>query len=188
MSTFGALNTAFTGLTAARAAMNTAGQNIANANTEGYTRQRVSISSVGAPANVGLTASTRPAEGQGVNVDAIARLGNAFADSKVRMSAAQAGYAGARAEALSGIEANLHEPGADGISSQLHTFWANWAEVANQPDSPATGGILLQNAAVLTSKIAGGYTALDNQWTTDPGDGRHDGRRPERLRLPGGGP
>lgn len=169
MSTFGALNTAFTGLSAARSAMNTAGQNIANANTEGYTRQRVSTSSVGAPANVGLAASTRPTDGQGVNVDAIARLGNAFADSRVRMSVAQAGYAGVRAEALSGIEANLHEPGADGISSQLHTFWANWGDVANQPDSPATGGVLLQNAAVLTSKIAGGYTALDNQWTTTRG-------------------
>jgi flagellar hook-associated protein 1 FlgK len=169
MSTFSALNTAFTGLSAARAAMNTAGQNIANANTEGYTRQRVTTSSVGAPANVGLAASNRPVAGQGVNVDAIARLGNAFADSRVRTSAAQAGYAGARAEALSGIEANLHEPGADGISAQLHTFWANWGDVANQPDSPATGGVLLQNAAVLTSKIAGGYTALDNQWTATRG-------------------
>jgi flagellar hook-associated protein 1 FlgK len=145
--------------------MDTAGQNIANANTEGYTRQRVSTSSVGGPASVGLAASTRPTDGQGVNVDAIARLGNAFADSRVRVAAAQAGYAGARAEALTGIETNLHEPGADGISSQLHTFWANWGDVANQPDSPATGGVLLQNAAVLTSKIAGGYTALDNQWT-----------------------
>jgi flagellar hook-associated protein 1 len=166
MSTFGALNTAFTGLTAARSAMNTAGQNIANANTEGYTRQRVNTSSVAAPATVGLAASTRPAGGQGVNVDTIARLGNAFADSRVRMAAGQAGYAGVRSEALSAIEANLHEPGADGISAQLHTFWANWGDVANQPDSPATGGVLLQNAAVLTSKIAGGYTALDNQWTT----------------------
>lgn len=169
MSTFGALNTAFTGLTAARAAMNTAGQNIANANTEGYTRQRVNTSSVGAPAHAGPAASSGLAPGQGVNVDAVLRLGNAFADSHVRMSAAQAGYAGARAEALSRIEAVLQEPGTDGISAQLHTFWANWAEVANQPESPATGGVLLQNAAILTSKIAAGYTALDNQWTTARG-------------------
>lgn len=169
MSTFGALNNAFTGLSAARAAMNTAGQNIANANTEGYTRQRVTNSSVGAPANVGLAASTRPAVGQGVSIDAIARLGDTFRDSRVRSSAAEAGYASARAEALSAIETNLHEPGADGISSQLHTFWANWGDVANQPESPATGGVLLQNAAVLTAKISGGYTALDNQWTTTRG-------------------
>ena len=41
MSTFGALNTAYRGLTAAQQGMNVAGQNIANAATEGYTRQRV---------------------------------------------------------------------------------------------------------------------------------------------------
>jgi flagellar hook-associated protein 1 FlgK len=169
MSTFGALNTAFTGLSAARAAMNTAGQNIANANTEGYTRQRVTTSAAGAPANVGLAASNRPAAGQGVNVDAIARLGNAFADFRVRTAAAQAGYSDARAEALSAIEANLHEPGADGISSQLHTFWANWGDVANQPDSEAAASVLLENANVLTGKIAASYAALDTQWATTRG-------------------
>jgi flagellar hook-associated protein 1 FlgK len=169
MSTFGALNTAFTGLSAARAAMNTAGQNIANANTEGYTRQRVTTSAAGAPANVGLAAVARPAAGQGVNVDAIARLGNAFADSRVRSAAAQAGYSSARAEALSAIETNLHEPGADGISSQLHTFWANWGAVANQPDSEALASVLLENASVLTGKIAAGYAALDTQWSTTRG-------------------
>ncbi|MCU1564259.1 MAG: hypothetical protein JWN05_2638 [Arthrobacter sp.] len=169
MSTFGALNTAFTGLSAARAAMNTAGQNIANANTEGYTRQRVTTSAAGAPANVGLAASNRPAAGQGVNVDAIARLGNAFADFRVRTAAAQAGYSSARAEALSAIETNLHEPGADGISSQLHTFWANWGAVANQPDSEAVASVLLENASVLTGKIAAGYAALETQWATTRG-------------------
>lgn len=169
MSTFGALNTAYSGLSAARAAMDTAGQNIANANTAGYTRQRVSSSSVGAPANVGLAASTRPAAGQGVNVDAIARLNNSFVDTRVRTSAAQAGYTGARAEALSGIEATLNEPGKDGISAQLNTFWANWGDVANQPDNAAAGAVLLQNAAVLTGKIATGYAALEHQWSTTRG-------------------
>jgi len=169
MSTFGALNTAFTGLSAARAALDTAGQNIANANTDGYTRQRVASSSVGAPANVGLAASPRPAAGQGVNIDAISRLGNSFLDARVRSAAAQGGYAGTRAEALSAIEVNLHEPGSDGISGQLNTFWANWSDVANQPESPAAGSVLLQNAAVLTSKISAGYTALEEQWTTTRG-------------------
>jgi flagellar hook-associated protein 1 FlgK len=169
MSTFGSLNTAFTGLTAARAALNTAGQNIANANTEGYTRQRVTTSAAGGPAIVGLAAATRPAVGQGVSVDAIARLGNAFADSRVRTAAAQAGYSGARAEALSAIEANLQEPGAHGISSQLHTFWANWGDVANQPDNEAVASVLLENASVLTGKITAGYAALDSQWTTTRG-------------------
>ena len=40
MSTFSGLNTAYTGLTAARQGLNVVGQNIANVNTDGYTRQR----------------------------------------------------------------------------------------------------------------------------------------------------
>lgn len=166
MSTFGALNTAFTGLTAARTAMDTAGQNIANAGTAGYTRQRVETSSTGAPANVGLAASTRPAAGQGVSVDSIARLGDLMADNRVRSTAAEAGYASVRSDALSAVEANLGEPGTDNISSQLHTFWANWSDVANEPNTAAPANVLLQNAGVLTGKIATGYKAMDEQWTS----------------------
>ncbi len=45
-STFGILNAAATGLQAARAGMDVVGQNIANLNTEGYTRQRVTQSAM----------------------------------------------------------------------------------------------------------------------------------------------
>lgn len=169
MSTFGALNTAFTGLSAARAAMDIAGQNVANAGTAGYTRQRVDTSSVAPPANVGLAASTRPAAGQGVTVDGIARLADKMADNKVRSTAAEAGYASVRADALDAVQSNLQEPGSDGISAQLHTFWANWSDVANQPNTAAPANVLLQNANVLTGKIASGYKALDDQWTAARG-------------------
>lgn len=169
MSTFGALNTAYTGLSAARAAMDIAGQNVANAGTAGYTRQRVDTSSVAAPANVGLAASTRPAAGQGVTVDGISRLADQMADNKVRSTAAEAGYASVRSDALSAVESNLQEPGANGISAQLHTFWANWSDVANQPNTAAPADVLLQNATVLTGKIATGYQAMDDQWTATRG-------------------
>lgn len=169
MSTFGALNTAYTGLSAARAAMDIAGQNIANAGTAGYTRQRVANSSVAAPANVGLPAATRPVAGQGVSVDGITRLTDQMADNKVRGTAAEAGYASVRADALDAVQANLHEPGSDGISAQLHTFWANWSDVANQPNTAAPANVLLQNANVLAGKIATGYQAVDDQWTATRG-------------------
>ncbi len=48
MSTFGGLRTAYSGLAAARAAIDVTGQNIANATTAGYTRQRVAQEAVGA--------------------------------------------------------------------------------------------------------------------------------------------
>ena len=53
VSTFGSLGTAYTGLVAARTGLDVTGQNIANVNTDGYTRQRVGQSSVEAPARAG---------------------------------------------------------------------------------------------------------------------------------------
>ena len=96
-STFGALNTAFSGLTAARQGLNVVGQNIANVNSAGYTRQRVTTSAINA--SVGLFSGiARP--GQGVSIDGVARLGDAFLDARVRSTTADAGYASVRASAL----------------------------------------------------------------------------------------
>ncbi len=164
MSTFGALNTAYRGLTAARQGMNVAGQNIANAATEGYTRQRVEQSAMAAPAQ-GLWGTGQPIAGQGVSVDGINRLGSSMLDSKVRSAGAQAGFAGTRSAAMQGIEGVLNEPGENGISAALQDFWAGWQGVANQPGESAPAGLLLSAASSLAGKITNAYQALDSQWT-----------------------
>lgn len=165
MSTFGALNTAYRGLTAAQQGMNVAGQNIANAATEGYTRQRVQQSAVAAPAQ-GLNGSGRPEAGQGVSVDSIARLGNSTLDASVRSASAQAGYAVTRSSALQGIEGVLQEPGDNGISTALQGFWSAWQGAARQPDDVGPKGLLLNAANSLTDKISSGYQALQGQWSS----------------------
>ncbi|WP_456503875.1 flagellar basal body protein [Arthrobacter sp. UYCu723] len=143
MSTFGALNNAYRGLTAAQQGMNVAGQNIANAATEGYTRQRVEQSSLAAPAR-GLFSGGTLQPGQGVSVDAIARLGNSFLDAGVRSAGAQAGYASVRSSALQGIEGILQEPGDNGISTALQGFWSAWQGAAIQPDQPGPKGTVAE--------------------------------------------
>lgn len=164
MSTFGSLNTAYLGLSAAQQAMNLAGQNIANAGTEGYTRQRINQSSISAPAVTGIGA-TQMRPGQGVSVDGIARLGSGILDAGVRSSRAQSGFASARSEALQGIERVLQEPGENGVSAALQAFWAAWQGAANKPGEAAPAGALLQAANSLTDRISSAYTSLDAQWT-----------------------
>jgi flagellar hook-associated protein 1 FlgK len=165
MSTFGALNTAYRGLTAAQQGMNVAGQNIANAATEGYTRQRVDQSSLAAPAR-GLFSGGLLQPGQGVSVNAISRLGNSFLDAGVRSAGAQAGYASVRSSALQGIEGILQEPGDNGISTALHGFWSAWQGAANQPTESGPKGLLLTAASSVTDKISSAYRALDSQWSS----------------------
>jgi flagellar hook-associated protein 1 FlgK len=103
MSTFSGINLASRALTAANKGVTLTGQNIANVNTEGYTRQRVTQSSIEAAARVGLFSSgVQP--GQGVSVDGIARIGDRFADAQVRGAAGAAGYQGVRASVTAALE------------------------------------------------------------------------------------
>jgi flagellar hook-associated protein 1 len=162
VSTFGGLNTAYTGLQAARAGLDVVGQNIANANTAGYTRQRITTSAINAP--VGLF-SGGVKVGLGVSVDGIARLGNANLDAQVRFTAGTSGYTAVRANALSAIERSLQEPGKNGLSNQLQEFWAAWGDVSNSAGEEAQSGLLIGQAKNLAAQIAQGYKAVDNQWT-----------------------
>lgn len=163
-STFGSLNASYSGMAAARQGMDLAGQNIANANTNGYTRQRINTSGVAAPAQTGLFAG-KPQAGQGVTVDQVARLGDVFADARVRSTASDAGYAGVRADALSSIETTLREPGPDGLSAKMSAFWSAWGDVSNQPGEAAPASVVLQDGATLSAQISNGYSELDSQWT-----------------------
>ncbi|GAA2856141.1 flagellar hook-associated protein FlgK [Paenarthrobacter ilicis] len=169
MSTFGGLNTAYRGLTAAQQAINLAGQNIANATTPGYTRQRLEQSAIGAPSSVGLNPSIGQA-GQGVSVDGIARLGNSFLDAGVRNTAAQTGFTGLRSTELQQLEDALQEPGPHGISTALHTFWASWQGVSNHPGEATPASVLLEAATTLSATVSSGYKALDAQWTRVRGE------------------
>lgn len=163
MSTFSGLNTAYTALNAARQGLDVVGQNISNVNTEGYTRQRVTTSSIGGVAQTGpLSHGTRV--GQGVSVDGIARLGGLFVDSKVRSSSAAAGFWDVRSAALGNLEGILQEPGKNGISAQLSEFWAAWQDVSNRAGEPSSAGVLLEQSGVLTSRIGQAYTDIETEW------------------------
>lgn len=163
MSTFSGLNTAFSGLVAARHGLDVVGQNISNSNTEGYTRQRVSSGSVGAPAT-GLF-STGVRAGQGVVVNGVARLGDAHLDAQVRVSLAGSGYSAVHAATLSALEGSLNEPGENGISAQLQGFWAAWQGLSNDAGGGAPAAVLLQAAKGLASQLAQGYKTAEGQWS-----------------------
>jgi flagellar hook-associated protein 1 FlgK len=163
MSTFGGLNTAFTGLTAARRGMEVVGQNITNATTDGYTRQRVETSAVAAPGNASFM-RTGVEPGAGVSVDAIARLSNELLNGRVRTTAGESGYWGIRSSVLDRLETSLREPSDEGLSASLQDFWAGWQDVANRPGDPAAGGVLLERSSVLASQIAQGYTSAATEW------------------------
>ncbi len=167
VSTFGGLSTAYSGLNAARQGLDVVGQNITNASTTGYTRQRISTSAVGTLAQVGPLAGGSPLVGQGVMINGITRIGDAFLDARVRATAATSGNLAVQSNALTNVQATLNEPGANGLSAQLQQFWSAWGDVQNAPGNAAPAGVLIQKANQIVGQIAAGYKGVDAEWSSN---------------------
>lgn len=163
MSTFGTLNTAYSGLSAARFAMDVIGQNIANLKTDGYTRQRIAQSGI-AGARAAGPLDTHFRVGQGVSIDGVTRIDNALLDSRVRSAAEGAGFWSVRAGALARVESQLNEPGDKGISASLDDFWSAWDDLSNNPGAASESAVLLEAAGALVGKISAGYRGASDEW------------------------
>ena len=163
MSTFSGLSTALSSLVAQRQALEVAGQNVANANTVGYTRQRADMQSVDS-ASVRSMFSTPLGVGSGVNVVGNARLGDEFLDARLRTQTSQAAASGANATTFTRLESVVTEPSDTGLSSSLQEFWAAWEDVSNAPQNPATRTALLGKAIAFTNQVADTYRAFAGQW------------------------
>ncbi|CAM5789219.1 flagellar hook-associated protein FlgK [Cellulomonas persica] len=163
MSTFSGLGTALSSLIAQRQALDVAGQNVANANTVGYTRQRVTFSSVSA-VQVPSMFSTNDGVGQGTRISSVDRLADVFLDAKLRVATSSSSYLTARAEAFSTLEKSLGEPGSTGLSTQLSDMWAAWQEVGNYPDKSSSRAVLLESSRAVTQRIGTLYSDVRTQW------------------------
>ncbi len=164
MSTFSGLSTALSSLIAQRQALDVSGQNIANANTVGYTRQRATLSALPA-ALVPSMFSTSDGTGEGTRVSSIDRLADVFLDTRLRTQTSGASYLQARAEAYTTLETSVGEPATTGLSAQLSTFWGAWHDVANTPDKGSAKAVLLEDARAVTDRIATLYSGARTQWT-----------------------
>jgi flagellar hook-associated protein 1 FlgK len=164
MSTFSGINTALSSLIAQRQALEVAGQNIANASTVGYTRQRANLTSIEA-LSVPSMYATLAAAGNGTSVSGISRLGDAFLDARLRTETGASAYLATRADSFSKIEATVGEPGATGLSSQLSQMWSAWGDVSNSPDSASARAVLMQTSQAVVDRLGTMYTAAATEWS-----------------------
>jgi flagellar hook-associated protein 1 FlgK len=164
MSTFSGLSTALSSLNAQRIAMEVTGQNIANANTVGYTRQRAELASVGAGQTASLF-SEGSKIGNGVKVTDVSRLGDIFLDARVRATTSSAAFLAARADVYTRLESAVSEPSDTGIASALSEMWSAWQDVAKAPQTLATKQVLLEQSKQVSASISAGYSAIETQWS-----------------------
>lgn len=127
------------GLYAQQMSLDTVGHNISNASTEGYSRQRVNLSTT-MPQDIYGTVGHLQI-GSGVNVETITRLRDSFMDQQMWKESCSLSYGNIAENMYTKIEDVFHDdPGVTGIQSALNNFWNSWqtltANGAAANDSP----------------------------------------------------
>jgi flagellar hook-associated protein 1 FlgK len=163
VSTFSGLNTAVTALWAQQRAMEVTGQNVANSNTDGYSRQRVDVQSVGGATQPTMW-STQTQVGQGVNADSVQRIRDALLEARAQGEHASAASLTVQSGTLTQIEDAFGEPGDTGLQQAMNDMWAGWSEVANNPTQPGPRSEVLQRTATLVGRLHESSAALTGQW------------------------
>lgn len=156
MTIFGSIETGRSALRAQMMGMAVSGQNVANANTPGYSRQRVEL----APAVPALTTGLSLVPGYGVEITAITRVRSEFYHTQAMSSGSHLSYWEMRAEAFQGAEVIFMEPGENGLGSYLNDFFDSWQELSSFPESAAVRMSLREQAISFTDAVQDTYLRL----------------------------
>jgi flagellar hook-associated protein 1 FlgK len=143
MGLFSVLGIGTRGLTAAQLGMEVSGQNIANADVEGYSRKRINA-----------TAAYRKDNefgqmGFGVEVVNIVRIRDIYIDEQVRRQTSEAGYFEKVDQALQRVENVFLEPGDTGLLSIIDQFFDSWNNLSNNPTDEAARTVVRSNGQIL---------------------------------------
>jgi flagellar hook-associated protein 1 FlgK len=156
MGDFSGLQIALSSLYAQRKALQVTGQNVANVNTDGYSRQRVEMTADSGPSTPAIE-SRYPGPGMGVLTGDTTRLRDQFLEARgYQEHAVDAGLTESQ-NVLSRIELAFDEPSDDGLSKVISTFLAGFDDVANNPDDQGARAQLVEDGKTL----AAGFSQLD---------------------------
>ena len=129
---FSSLNIGMTALQTSQLALNTTGHNVANAATEGYSRQRVA------------TEASRPqmrgygALGTGVSVKTVEAISDEFLEQQVRTATSSYGELYAKNNGYSNLEAYFNELTGSDISTTFGDFWNALEDLNNHVEDLST--------------------------------------------------
>lgn len=147
MGLFGSLSVGTSGLSAAQLALDVTGQNISNANTEGYSRKRVSV--VADFRKDGVMGQM----GSGVNATSVERYRNEFIDVQIQSQVGEKGYYRQLDQAYERIENIFNEPSDTGLNEFLDNFWDSMHDLSNNPADLSSRELVAANTSALTTRF-----------------------------------
>jgi flagellar hook-associated protein 1 len=131
-----------------------ASHNIANAQSPGFSRQRVLLRPEGITgADWRSSDSLLGRPGNGVRADDVHRIRDIFLDFQARLAFTNRAQYEALATGIERAELTFSEPSDDGISAHIARFFSAWHDVVNDPESPAARVALVHSTTTLTTNL-----------------------------------
>ena len=148
------INIGMSGLNASQAALATVGNNIANANAAGYSRQQLIQTSAGSQQVGGVFI------GSGTTLADVRRVYNAYIDAQLQTTTSLNGDAQAYLDQIGAVDKLLSDKNT-GVSAALGSFFASLQTAAGAPGDMSARQLLLTNAQTLSNR----FNAISSQLT-----------------------
>lgn len=156
---FGSLEIARSGMFVNERGLFVTGHNMANVNTEGYSRQQAMITTGlwhTDPSKYGLMQL-----GLGADIQGIRQIRDSFLDNIYRNEVTNLGYWQARSKTYEDIQAILGEPMSQGLQTVINDFWDSWQELSKAPESLTVRALVRQRGEALVEQINHIGTQID---------------------------
>ncbi|MBL6991166.1 MAG: flagellar hook-associated protein FlgK [Bacteriovoracaceae bacterium] len=150
------LSIANTGLTVSKKALETTGHNIANANTEGYSRQRATQQADRPILKGGLM------HGTGSSIKRVSRVHDQFLQQRLNGDISKNENFKEKTLQLGQVEAIFNEIDSDGLNKILNRFYNAFRDLAAQPENETIRSVVRDNAALVAKDFHRVRETLDN--------------------------
>jgi len=153
-STFYGFTTALSGLKASQTSMDVIGQNVSNANTDGYTRQRADqVSVVSSTTAERYGSKTGTITGQGTSITSLSQIRDTTLDARFRTENPSVGRYDAELNAMSDIEAIFDEATTSGMRDSILALQTAFQNLSLNTGSSEFDSLTRASAASMTKLL-----------------------------------
>lgn len=145
------------GISAYKDALATTGQNIANVDTDGYSRRDAKVEELSSSSADVVSISNR--SGLGVRIGEITRAFDQFLDVKLQSATSSYSFAKSKSEVFSELERTLIPQNAT-VGTRLREFFDGLSNLAKDPDNSNLRRLALSSAEALSTSISGLHSGL----------------------------
>ncbi len=161
LSTFHGIETGKKGLMSNNMGIQTTGHNLSNVETEGYSRQKVNLSTTIPLYEPSANRVEVPGQiGTGVQVEDIQRVRDQAIDDRINYEKGGLGYWETKQKFLHQLEIIFNEPDKPNLRTVLDDFWESWQKLAADPTEQASRLELIQRAELLAKTMNHTYNSV----------------------------